>query len=157
MTKGLAAGPYGDPNRWDMGPRDNMTIAYELQGSFRRAISLFRTSYSFVAQVSMRCEYTRIIQHPRACNQGRSDKPDILARMWMCQYAPASSVFIPVYVAVSSLPKPWITGTQKFTSCLHSEVSHAIQIQMHLATSHTDIVHTYRGVDLRPCRVVLQV
>lgn len=52
-AEGLAAGPYGDPNRYDVFPVDGMNIKDVLQGEFPRAISLFRTSYSFVAQVTL--------------------------------------------------------------------------------------------------------
>jgi dipeptidase len=36
MTQGLAAGPYGDPNRWDMTPVDNLTYTEMLQGTYER-------------------------------------------------------------------------------------------------------------------------
>ena len=44
LTEGLAAGPYGDPNRWDVGASGNMTARQAMEGEFGRAISLFRTS-----------------------------------------------------------------------------------------------------------------
>lgn len=44
LTEGLAAGPYGDPNRWDVGASGNMTARQAMEGEFARAISLFRTS-----------------------------------------------------------------------------------------------------------------
>ena len=46
LTAGLAAGPYGDPSRFDMVP------ALAVGGSFPRAISMFRTSYSARAPAS---------------------------------------------------------------------------------------------------------
>ena len=51
---GPAAGPYGDPNRYDIWSNGNMTVMDALEGEFPRTISLFRTSYSFVAQVRPR-------------------------------------------------------------------------------------------------------
>ena len=48
---GLAGGPYGDPNRFDVAATEGMTMMDVMQGEFPRTISLFRTSYSFVAQV----------------------------------------------------------------------------------------------------------
>ena len=36
LTQGLAAGPYGDPNRWDVTPVDNMTRYDMIQGSYER-------------------------------------------------------------------------------------------------------------------------
>ena len=36
MTKGPAAGPYGDPNRYDLFSSDNMTMEDVMQGEFPR-------------------------------------------------------------------------------------------------------------------------
>jgi dipeptidase len=36
LTQGLAAGPYGDPNRWDVTPVDNMTSYDMIQGAYER-------------------------------------------------------------------------------------------------------------------------
>jgi dipeptidase len=52
LTQGLAAGPYGDPARWDKSPPANISMKEILSGGFERSISIFRTSYSFVALVS---------------------------------------------------------------------------------------------------------
>lgn len=87
LTEGLAAGPYGDPNRYDMAPVGNLTYADVLQGSYERSISLFRTSYSFVAQARQ--------------------VPDTLARLWFSQYAPATSSYAPFYVASEHVPKQY--------------------------------------------------
>ena len=40
LTKGIAAGPYGDPNRFDGAPQpaDNLTINDVIQGSYERYI-----------------------------------------------------------------------------------------------------------------------
>eukprot|EP01034_Spumella_vulgaris_P030165 gene30165-37332_t len=92
LTQGLAAGPYGDPNRWDMTPVDNMTYYDMLQGTYERSISLFRTSYSFVAQ-------------------SRASVPDDLALIWFTQYAPATSSYSPMYVAADTVPASYSTGS----------------------------------------------
>ena len=42
MTEGLAAGPYGNPSRYDGGPNGAMTKRDMQDGEFPRAISLFR-------------------------------------------------------------------------------------------------------------------
>lgn len=89
LTKGLAAGPYGDPNRFDMAAVDNKTYLEILQGSYERSISLFRTSYSFVSQA-------------------RPTKPDQLALLWFSQYAPSASSYAPFYVASNHVPKPYM-------------------------------------------------
>ena len=41
-TEGIAGGPYGDPNRWDLGAVGNLTYDQEAQGEWPRTISLFR-------------------------------------------------------------------------------------------------------------------
>lgn len=88
LTQGLAAGPYGDPNRFDMTPVDNLTFTDMLQGSYERSISLFRTSYSFVSQ-------------PRA------HVPDLLSLLWFGVYAPSASSYAPFYVASEVVPTPY--------------------------------------------------
>jgi dipeptidase len=103
MTQGLAAGPYGDPNRYDLSLVDNMTITDLMSGEFGRAISLFRTSYSFVAQ-------------------GRANKPNELALVWFAPYAPDVSSYTPVYVNADKLPSSLISGSMHvsvttFTFC----------------------------------------
>ena len=85
LTKGLAAGPYGDPNRFDMAPVDNLTFVEVLQGTYERSISLFRTSYSFVAQ-------------------SRAGVPDVLSLLWFSTHAPSGSSYAPFYIASKSVP-----------------------------------------------------
>jgi len=94
LTKGFAAGPYGDPNRFDMAaqPDDNMTMTDIIQGTYERAISLFRTSYSIVVQA-------------------RPDAPDQLALLWFSQYAPSSANYAPLYLAAADVPLPYKRGT----------------------------------------------
>ncbi|CAM9441809.1 unnamed protein product [Phaeothamnion confervicola] len=52
LTKGPAAGPYGDPDRYDVAPSadGSLTVKESTSGYFERSISLFRTSYAFVSQ-----------------------------------------------------------------------------------------------------------
>ena len=88
LTQGIQSGPYGDPNRFDSTPVDNLTREDILQGSYERAISLFRTSYSIVAVA-------------------RSNIPDSLALLWLCQYAPSSSSYAPFYLASTTVPTPY--------------------------------------------------
>jgi dipeptidase len=52
LTKGIAAGPYGDPNRY-IGPYDgaqNNISSEKLYGAWERAISIFYQGYTYVAQ-----------------------------------------------------------------------------------------------------------
>lgn len=93
LTKGLQSGPYGDPERWDASPSSEMSLVDVMQGSFERAISLFRTSYSFVAV-------------------SRKHLPDTVAPvMWFTQYAPASSTYTPFYVSSIDAPRPYTRGS----------------------------------------------
>lgn len=93
LTKGLAAGPYGDPNRFDTAPQpeDNLTMNEIIEGSYERAISLFRTSYSYVAQ-------------------GRNIS-DTLALLWFGPYAPSSTSYAPIYVHADVLPPSYTRGS----------------------------------------------
>merc|ERR1712048_669787 len=45
LTKGMAAGPHGNPNRGTFGSVVGSTV-----GRWERAISMFRTSWSFVLE-----------------------------------------------------------------------------------------------------------
>jgi dipeptidase len=94
LTKGLQSGPYGDPERWDASPSDEMSMLDVLQGSFERAISLFRTSYSFVA-----------------VSRGKHLPDTIGPVMWFTQYAPASSSYTPFYVSSRDAPRPYTHGS----------------------------------------------
>ena len=91
-TEGLSAGPYGDPNRWDYGANGEMTLVEAKQGEFQRTISLFRTSYSFVATP-------------------RNGVDDVFQRLWFSQYAPDSSTYTPVYISTKSVSPAWRRGT----------------------------------------------
>ena len=94
LTQGLAAGPYGDPSRFDPGPVDGMSMMTVLNGSFERAIGMFRTSTSIVAE--SRGAYPR----------------EIGARLWLGTYNPTSSSYIPIYPnAAGDLPEAYTTGS----------------------------------------------
>ena len=94
LTQGVAAGPFGDPQRFDAsGNENNMTAPELVQGAFERAISMFRTSYSIVAQ-------------PRG-----SLHPLIGPRVWFCPYAPHSSSYAPFYVNQEKIPDPYTHGS----------------------------------------------
>ncbi len=89
LTKGLAAGPYGTPDRFDAATVDGMDLQTVLNGSFERAVSLFRTSISVIGQ-------------------SRGSLPNSVgALVWVGQYAPSSSNYLPVYVSGHSLPRAY--------------------------------------------------
>jgi len=85
LTKGLAAGPFGTPNRYptpkEVRPEGKKNV------DWTRAISMFRCSYSFVAQA-------------------RSWMPDPVGGvLWFGEDAPHSTVYMPIYAGTKSLPK----------------------------------------------------
>jgi len=86
LTKGPAAGPFGNPNRFE-GP------AKGLKGGFERPISIYRGTFSFVAQ-------------------SRSDRPDFLGTIWYGQDQPAGSVWVPIYAGQKSLPQEMMWAKQ---------------------------------------------
>ncbi|KAJ8606908.1 hypothetical protein CTAYLR_008927 [Chrysophaeum taylorii] len=92
LTKGLAAGPWGDPTRFDGAARAGPTTEDEIRpelpshdelnsGRFERAISMFRTSYSVASQSSG--------------NKTIS---------WFAPGAPHASLYTPVVVAAVPTP-----------------------------------------------------
>jgi dipeptidase len=88
LAHNAAAGPYNNPNRYDRNRKPEYAGGY-----FERAISLHRTSYSFVAQA-------------------RSWLPaPIGGILWFAHHAPHSSLFVPLYSSTKDLPKSWKTGT----------------------------------------------
>ena len=90
MTSGPAAGPYGDPDRYDMASQGNVSVAQMKRrgGRFERAISIFRASYSFVTE----------------CRSS-------VSTLWFGPYAPHATVYLPVYAAVMEVPTPLASGS----------------------------------------------
>ncbi len=90
LTKGPAAGPFGDPNRWStpaaVRPEGKKGLDWE------RPIAMFRCSYSFVSQ-------------------SRDWLPNPVGGvLWFGEDAPDTTVYTPIYCGVTELPKPWTTG-----------------------------------------------
>jgi len=84
-------------SRFDLAPTGNMTLLRALQGEFPRAISLFRTSYSTVAV-------------------SRRDRPNALALLFVCQYAPDVASYTPVFVNGRGLARDWTSGSMHMYS-----------------------------------------
>jgi dipeptidase len=81
MTAGLAAGPFGDPDRFDI--QSGVTV----NGAFERPISHFRCNYIDVAQ-------------------SRSWLPDpIGGLMWVGMTQADRTCFMPVHAGVTKMPK----------------------------------------------------
>lgn len=92
LTKGLAAGPFGNPNRYptrsEHKPDERTTLRWE------RAISMFRCSYSFVSQA-------------------RSWLPDPIGGvLWFGEDAPHSTCYIPFYCQITEVPESFSSGSR---------------------------------------------
>ena len=72
-------------------------IRVTMQGEFPRTISLFRTSYSFVA-------WHREWVHPD------------LSLLFLCQYAPDVSTYAPIFVRGEQLAPSWTSGSMHMYS-----------------------------------------
>lgn len=92
LTKGLAAGPFGNPNRYptrsEHKPEDRNTLRWE------RAISMFRCSYSFVSQA-------------------RSWLPDPIGGvLWFGEDSPQTTCYIPFYCQITEVPESFSSGSR---------------------------------------------
>lgn len=87
MTQGIAAGPFGVPVRYD-GPSKNVT------GGWERAISMFRTMFSFVLQ-------------------SRGDLNDAVGGIaWYAHASPHGSVYVPFSCAQDIVPESYLKGKE---------------------------------------------
>ena len=87
MTKGIAAGPYGNPNR----PRP---LEWEMNGkkySWERPISTPQTAYSYVAQL-------------------RNFMPDDYALAWFSFDDTYTNCYFPFYIASTEIPASYTKG-----------------------------------------------
>ncbi|HMA60027.1 MAG TPA: C69 family dipeptidase [Halanaerobiales bacterium] len=92
LTEGMAAGPFGTPNRYatpgSVKPEDRKDADWE------RAISMFRCSYSFVSQA-------------------RDWLPEPIGGVaWFGEDAPHTTCYIPIYCGVTDLPESYETGAR---------------------------------------------
>ncbi|MFC1540645.1 dipeptidase [Candidatus Margulisiibacteriota bacterium] len=101
MTKGLAAGPFGDPERY-FGPYEGSAPDVadpdrKMEGAWERPISVHYAGYTYV-------------------NQSRGWLPDPIGGIcWLGPDKAATSVFVPFYVGTNDLPKVYQTGnTDKY-------------------------------------------
>jgi len=95
LTKGIAAGPYGEPNRF-VGPYDgdqnDVSKDKTMSGAWERPISVFYQGYTYVCQV-------------------RPGKPDITKGVtWFGPDVSYTTVFMPFYSKVTELPVALQTG-----------------------------------------------
>jgi len=100
LTKGVAAGPYGDPHRF-VGPYDgnqnDVSTGKKMIGAWERAISVFYQGYTFVCKLRP--------QHPETTK----------GVVWFGPDVSYTTVFMPFYTNVNELPEAMQTGgPQKF-------------------------------------------
>jgi hypothetical protein len=81
MTKGLAAGPFGDPDRFM--PNKGQTVV----GNWERALGIFRSGYTVVAQL-------------KHTGQG--------SLFWFAPHASASSCFVPISNKMTEVPPAYM-------------------------------------------------
>ena len=84
LTEGLAAGPFGYPMRWDGDGG--------LTGGWERSISVFRATYSFVAEVRARV--------PAA----------VSGVLWYGQDAPHGTAYVPFFGGQAGVPRAFLEG-----------------------------------------------
>lgn len=88
LSKGLAAGPFGTPNRYPTSGAQNP----EGSAGWERAISLFRTNFATVVVA-------------------RKDMPDWIGGLtWFAYDAPHSSCYFPIYCGITELPESFTKG-----------------------------------------------
>ncbi len=90
LTAGLAAGPFGNPNRFEGGAETTMDKEGKLtplEGAFERPLNIFRCVYGYV-------------------NQSRQWLPDAIGGVsWYGADRPATSVLMPLYPGGLGLPE----------------------------------------------------
>lgn len=90
LTKGEAAGPFGNPTRWQT-PKSVRPEGLK-NDDWERPIALFRCSYSFVSQ-------------------SREWLPNpVGGLLWYGADSPDTTVYVPIYCGVTSIPEPWTVG-----------------------------------------------
>lgn len=91
LTKGLAAGPFGNPNRFEgqaESVADKEGRLSPLQGAFERPLNIYRCVYAYV-------------------NQSRKWLPDAIGGLtWFGPDRPATSALMPFYAGALDLPRP---------------------------------------------------
>ncbi|MBU4394064.1 MAG: C69 family dipeptidase [Proteobacteria bacterium] len=95
LSKGVTAGPFGSPYRYpgpmDAGGSDTGDPNAKLKGGWERPISIFRCGFSYICQA-------------------RDWLPDpIGGLLWFGPDEPMSTAYVPFYVGVTRIAKPYYT------------------------------------------------
>jgi len=132
LTKGLAAGPFGCPNRYPTPGSQNP----EGSSGWERAVSLFRTNYSTVVVA-------------------RKDMPDwIGALTWFAYDAPHSSCYFPIYCGVTELPESFKKGMRGGTYDVFSRES--AWWAFNFVSNWADLKFSYMIEDIKAVRDPLE-
>lgn len=95
LTKGLAAGPFGNPNRFEgqaESVADKEGRLSPVIGEFERPLNIYRCVYAYV-------------------NQSRNWLPDAIGGLiWFGPDRPATAVLMPFYAGATKLPPPIQSG-----------------------------------------------
>jgi len=95
LSKGVAAGPYGDPHRFTgpyNGNQNDISAKTDLSGAWERAISVFYQGYTYLCQL-------------------RPDKPDIIkGLLWFGPDVSYTTCFIPTYSKVNQIAETFQVG-----------------------------------------------
>jgi len=92
LSLGLAAGPFGNPDRFTEGKAERALSETHGKGAWERPIALFRTTYTTVIQA-------------------RSWLPDAIGGvMWLGPHAAHGTCFIPFSIGVNALPDSIVKG-----------------------------------------------
>jgi dipeptidase len=126
-TQGVAAGPFGTPNRYGEGEGEQSVV-----GAWERPISLFRCSYSYVLQA-------------------RDWLPDPIGGLvWWGPDAPHSTVYVPFYAGMTEVPASYSTGSLR-------EFSHASAWwAFDFVSNWADLKFSYMIQDIREKQSLLE-
>jgi len=132
LTEGLAAGPFGCPNRYSTSSKLNPEGSY----GWERAVSLFRTNYSTVVVA-------------------RKGMPDwIGALTWFGYDAPHTTCYIPIYCGVTELPKSFDLGMRGGAYDVFSRES--AWWAFNFVSNYADLKYSYMIEDIKAVRDPLE-
>jgi dipeptidase len=132
LTKGLAAGPFGTPNRYPTPSSQNP----EGSAGWERAISLFRTNFSTVVVA-------------------RKDMPSWVGGLtWFAYDAPHSSCYFPIYCGITELPESFTKGMRGGSYDVFSRES--AWWAFNFVSNWADLKYSYMIEDIKAVRDPLE-
>jgi len=132
LTKGLAAGPFGTPNRYPTASSQNP----EGSAGWERAISLFRTNFSTVVVA-------------------RKDMPAWIGGLtWFAYDAPHSSCYFPMYCGITELPESFTKGMRGGSYDVFSRES--AWWAFNFVSNWADLKYSYMIEDIKAVRDPLE-